>query len=140
MGITEDENCLFCKDSTETIEHIYISCNNTARIWNETISWVRDLYDPHFIISDQEKIFGCTSKDQICQTLIISVKDVIYQKRKSGTRMEMVDVKRSLLKNLSILKSKNMVQNNHVQFQNRWEVFSIDLRNDTHTKNSWYIF
>ena len=140
MRISEDENCLFCKDHTETIEHIYISCNNTARIWNETISWVRDLYDPHFIISDQEKIFGCTSKDPICQTLIISVKDVIYQKRKSGTRLEMVDVKRSLLKNLSILKSKNMVQNNHVQFQNRWEVFITDLRNDTHTKNSWYIF
>ena len=140
MGITEDENCLFCKDHIETIEHIYISCNNTVRIWNETISWVRNLYDPHFIISDQENIFGCISNDQICHTLIISVKDVIYQKRKSGTRMVMSDVKRSLLKNLNILKSKNMVQTNQAQFLNFWEVFITDLRNDTYTKTSWYIF
>ena len=84
--------------------YIYISCNNTVRIWNETISWERNVYDPHFIISDQENFSGCTSKDQICQILIISVKDVIYQKRKSGTRMVITDVKRSLLKNLNILK------------------------------------
>ena len=87
MGISDDENCLFCRDHLETIEHIYISCANTVRIWNDVVIWVRNIYDPHFIISDQEKFFDCSSKDQICQILITSVKDVIYQKRKSGTRM-----------------------------------------------------
>ena len=140
MGIIERETCLYCKDHIETIEHIYLSCSNTITIWNETISWVRNVYDPHFIISDQEKIFGCTAKDQICQLVIISVKDVIYEKRKKGTKMSISDVKRSLLKNLNILKSRNMVQNNQTQFVNLWDLFITDLRNDTYTKNSWYIF
>ena len=56
MGIIEEETCLYCRDHIETIEHIYLSCNNTVRIWNEAISWVRNIYNPHFIISDQEKI------------------------------------------------------------------------------------
>ena len=72
--------------------------------------------------------------------MIISVKDVIYEKRKKGTKMSIRDVKRSLLKNLNILKSRNMVQNNQIQFVNLWDLFITDLRNDTYTKNSWYIF
>ena len=56
IGIIEEETCLYCKDHIETIEHRYLSCNNTVRIWNEAISWVRNIYDPHFIISDQEKV------------------------------------------------------------------------------------
>ena len=140
MGIIEDENCLFCKDHVETIEHIYLSCVNTIRIWNDVLTWVRRIYDPHFMISDHEKIFGCSSKDHICQLIIISVEDVIYQKRKSGKKMIITDVKRSLLKNLNILNSKNMVQNNQQHFLNLWEIFIEDLRNDTFTKNSWYIF
>ena len=140
MGIIEDDKCLYCKDHLETIEHIYIFCNNTIRIWNETISWVRNIYDPHFTISDQEKIFGYSSTDPIGQIIVISVKDVIYQKRKSGTRMMMADVKRCLLKNLNILKSRIMSQTNQIQFTDSWEIFITDLRNDIHTKNSWYIF
>ena len=72
--------------------------------------------------------------------ICISVKYVIYQKRKIGTRMVIADVKRSLLKNLNILKSRNMVHNNQLHFLNSWDVFIEDLRNDTYTKNSWYIF
>ena len=45
--------------------------------------------------------------------------------------MVITDVKRSLLKNLNILKSKNIVQNNQLQFLNSWDVFIADLRNDT---------
>ena len=49
MGIIERETCLYCKDHIETIEHIYLSCSNTITIWNETISWVRNIYDPHIL-------------------------------------------------------------------------------------------
>ena len=54
--------------------------------------------------------------------------------------MSIIDVKRSLLKNLNILKSKNMVQDSQTQFLNSWDLFITDLRNDTYIKNSWYIF
>ena len=59
MNIVDSENCLFCKEYPETIEHIYLSCTNSIKLWNETIFWVRSIYDPHFMISDHEQIFGC---------------------------------------------------------------------------------
>ena len=66
MKITDSDLCHSCKE-TETIEHAYLNCTNTARLWVNSIAWVRDIHDPHFAISDFEKIFGCSStKLQIC--------------------------------------------------------------------------
>ena len=45
MKIVESENCLLCKDQTETIEDIYLQCPNSINLWNETITWVRNIYD-----------------------------------------------------------------------------------------------
>ena len=86
--IIDSENCLFCKEYPETIEHIYSLCTNSIKLWNETISWLRNIYDPHFMISDHEKVFG-----QVTHLIIISVKDFIYQKRKDGKEMIISDVK-----------------------------------------------
>ena len=139
MKIVESENCLFCKDQVETIEHIYLQCPNSVNLWNETIKWVRNIQDRHFIISDHEKIFGTTDNIHVTNLLIISVKDVIYQKRKEGKTMSIIDVKRSLLKNLSIVKLKDVLQDDLELFEAKWEPFITDLRNDIHTKNSWFI-
>ena len=80
MGIISNDKFLYCKDFIEIIEHIYIQCENTRQIWNDTEKWVREIYDSHFRISDIEKIFGCMENNQITQLIIITVKYVIYQK------------------------------------------------------------
>ena len=137
MNIVESENCLFCGQGPETIEHIYLLCVNTADLWRETTAWIRKIYDHHFIISDHEKIFGSPLDDQITNLVIFSVKDVIYQKRKTGSQMAILDVKRCFLKNLSILKSKTTDSND--TFEEKWEVFILNFRGDIHTRDSWYI-
>ena len=106
MTIMDSDTRLFCKDCTETIEHIYIHCNTVKKFWNDTIAWVRNIYDVHFIISDHEKIFGCSTDNQVSQLLIISVKDVIYQKRKQGKEMTIADVKSCLLKKIEYYEDK----------------------------------
>ena len=79
MEIVDSDTCLFCKDCIETIEHIYLHCNNVKKLWNNTITWVKSIYDVHFIISDHEHVFGCSTDNQVSQLLITSVKDVKYQ-------------------------------------------------------------
>ena len=69
----------------------------------------------------------------------ISVKDVIYYKRKNGGEMCVTDVKMCLLKNLSILKSKELSNNTTNIFENRWFNFIRDFRNDERVRRSWYI-
>ena len=54
------------------------------------------IYDAHFKISDIEKIFGENNNSPVTQLIILSVKDVIYLKRKTGKRMTLGDLKMSL--------------------------------------------
>ena len=49
-------------------------------LWNNTENWVRTKYNPYFKISDKYN-------DCIKHMIITSVKDVTYQKRKSGNIM-----------------------------------------------------
>ena len=107
--LPKEDKCSYCKEYTETIEHIYLECINSISIWNSTITWVRSINDNHFIISDYEKMFGGPTNKSITNMIIISIKDVIYQKRKSGGEMMITDVKRCLLKNLNVLKSKEVL-------------------------------
>ena len=104
MELSETENCIFCKEGPETIEHIYLLCRNSIKIWNDTVLWVRAIYDPQFMISDHEKIFGGISNNEVIHVIIMSVKDVIYRKRKIGKEMTLSDVKKCLQKNLSVFK------------------------------------
>ena len=138
MNLSDTENCLYCNEGPETIEHIYLQCRNSIKIWFDTVSWVRSIYDPQFTISDHEKIFGGITNNQVLNVLILSVKDVIYQKRKVGKEFTLSEVKKCLLKNLSILKSKELVLTGTDEFVNRWNPFIQDLNEDIYTRNSWY--
>ena len=129
MNIVESEKCLYCQ-GIETIEHVYLQCPNSTNLWRETTLWVRNIYDRHFIISNQEKIFGSGNNDQITNLIITSTKDVIYQKRKEGKKMFLSDVKRCLLKNLSIVKSKDILLDELENFEAKWDPFIVDLRSD----------
>ena len=139
MNIINFDHCLYCKEGPETIEHIYLDCSNALNLWKDTTKWVRSIYDNHFIISDNEKIFGGAKKSSVTNVLITSVKDVIYHKRKTGSKMCITDVKRCLLRNLSILKTEELIANNMESFENRWYSFITDLRNDITVNGSSYI-
>ena len=76
MGISETPHCLFCKTEKETIEHIYIECDNVKNLWKVTEDCVRMINDAHFKISDIEKIFGENNSSPVKQLVILSVKDV----------------------------------------------------------------
>ena len=138
MNIIDSEKCLFCKDEVETIEHEYLYCVNSSKLWQDTITWVRNIHNHHFMISEQEKIFGSHQKDNVTDMIIISVKDVIYQKRKEGKEMVITDVKQCLQKNLRVQKAKEILSDTLGSFEEKWNSFITDLRSDIYTTNSWY--
>ena len=137
MGISETPNYLFCHN-IETIEHICIECENVIELWKNTEKWVRRIYSPHFKISDTDKIFWEKNSEYIKQTIIISVKDVIYQKRKKGDEINRADVKRAMLKNLHILRTQESTSTQISSFDNNWRIFIDCLNTDLSTQHSWY--
>ena len=98
MGISETPNCLFCKIDKESIEHAYIECENVKGLWKATEDCVRLIDDSDFKISDIDKIFGDQGNNQVKQLIILSVRDVIHFKRKTGRKIALGDLKRCLQK------------------------------------------
>ena len=137
MGLSTTPNCLFC-DDLETIEHIYLECPNSVRLWHETENWVKGLNYPHFKISGNEEIFGEKHNDKLQHIIIISIKDVIYQKRKSGNNMYLSHVKRQVLTNLHITKTQELLRHDISNFDEIWRNVIVPLRTDPSTQNSWY--
>ena len=55
---------------------------------------VRLIHDSHFKIADIEKIFGAIDNNQVKLVIILNVRDVIYHKGKTGSKMTLGDLKR----------------------------------------------
>ena len=138
MNILDTPNCFFC-NAIETIEHVYIDCPNVISLWHNTENWVKTMFSPHFKIADIEKNFGEKNNNQLKHLIITSIKDVIYAKRKQGNKMLLLDVKRSIVKNLHILKTQELLKKRLSNFENDWREIIHCLRIDPATKNSWYL-
>ena len=59
-----------------------MECPNAIHLWKETENWAKSLHYSHFKISDTEKKFDEKYNYHSKHIIIISIKDVIYQKRK----------------------------------------------------------
>ena len=40
MNITDDPRCTFCKESEETIIHLFVECPQTNLLWQNVFSWI----------------------------------------------------------------------------------------------------
>ena len=85
------------------------------------------------MISDHEKIFDGSKKNPVLNLIIFSVKDVIYQKRKTVKEMVITGVKKCLLKSPSVIKAKETLSDSIMAFEVNLNLFILDFREDIHT-------
>ena len=58
IGVVDSPNCTFCREATESVEHLLFSCRITSNFWKHVLSWLRD-NDVHVgIVTEPDIIFG----------------------------------------------------------------------------------
>ena len=58
IGVVDSPNCTFCREATESVEHLLFSCRITSKFWKHVLSWLRD-NDVHVgIVIEPDIIFG----------------------------------------------------------------------------------
>ena len=97
------------------------------------------IYDSHFKTAGIEKILGDIDNNQVKQVIILSVRNVINHKRKTGSKMTVGDLKRCLQKNLNLKRSQEALLRKGDSFDQTWNIFLNDLREHYNTKHSWYL-
>ena len=41
IGLQDSTNCTFCKETPETLIHLFWSCDITSSFWNDVTEWIR---------------------------------------------------------------------------------------------------
>ena len=121
MGLSETNNCPYCGQTEETVEHAFIQCATVRNFWNEVERWLRQVIDGSIKISDIEKIMGTGYLENITDKTIIATKKVIYRNRQSGKTYRLAEVK-SCLRNQMVLEEYHAnIEGTEQLFLHTWE-------------------
>ena len=58
MGIRNTDKCVFCKDSTDSVDHMLLWCPIITTLWNEVNMWLSEIGFLYYNLSDSRKILG----------------------------------------------------------------------------------
>ena len=120
MRILSTNECVYCKNQTDTISHALLECPETTNLWRQVELWLREHVEQSIKISDKEKIFGTTEKNQYTfqiNMFILITKLIIYQKRPDGLKCNIYDVLRSV-------KNEMLADEYECEINQRMEKFS----------------
>ena len=81
FGITDNDICLLCKKSKETIEHLFIECDTCYKAWLLGENIVKYLGNPNFYLFDCKIILGINIKDDMLLLLIGKLHKTIWNIR-----------------------------------------------------------
>jgi len=91
MGLVPSPMCSFCGNTEESLEHLFIYCDNSKHFWSSSTEWLNEFgFDVRYL-STFDIAFGLTSKDSLLlnhviitwfnNNIIILGKYIIYQSR-----------------------------------------------------------
>ena len=84
MGVQNDEQCSFCKDERENIQHIFWNCKHVQNFWNNCRIWINENCDNANITAFTEALvlFGHDTNfysDDVFDLIILWAKYFIYK-------------------------------------------------------------
>ena len=75
MKIAPDNGqCSLCKDSLETLEHIFLNCSHTKIFCNTLFSFIKDKIDREFRDSNKTYLILCNHSGPIINYLLLTAK------------------------------------------------------------------
>ena len=120
--------CTFCKQTEETIYHIFWECNTVKRIWLDLKNWLNTV-DVQLSFSNIQVIFGVKGKNNYAlNAIIILVKNIIYKCTKKGIIPNFNYIKRQIAQYYYISKCAytNLGQETH--FLKFWSILHLLFR------------
>jgi hypothetical protein len=94
----ETNECTFCKNSPETLAHLFYNCNKVKDMWHAVANWVLNKKGIHMKLNKTVILFGLTdkTKDVFLNWLLINIKYYIYKTKIEKRELNIVAVKNTL--------------------------------------------
>ena len=87
IKILEDDSCSYCKNSPETLQHLFWTCPIVSQFWNSLFSFFTEINLPHERLSFKMIIFGTLDleKNTLLNLLLLLAKQYIYNSKFSSS-------------------------------------------------------
>lgn len=80
IGINDSDLCTFCREESETIEHLLVTCKHIEQLWRDICIWfIRSGYLQLDHLDGKQIILGIQSTDIIINHIVLITKFVIYR-------------------------------------------------------------
>ena len=72
LGLAENDKCDFCKEHVDSVEHYLWSCSTSKTFWDETQTWLQNIFENNFNLTLERVLIGHTFDSQSFTNLIIN--------------------------------------------------------------------
>ena len=118
--ISEDDNCSFCNNEAETIEHLFFYCPKINDLWGKYIKWVQSVNYNKIELDIKLILLGPKKIDPLLFTIITIVKQIIYKKRHKNKAPTLAQIQCILKYHMNIERYIAMCNNRIPHFLGKW--------------------
>jgi hypothetical protein len=124
IGIIDSPLCTFCKESSETILHLFVGCRVVGQLVQDVALWLEALFDEPILLTDSDIILGRSKySDRLLNYLLILLKYYIYKQRARNTLPVLIGFKKDLEYYYNLEKYIYMKNCREPYFKKKWKVF-----------------
>ena len=132
MNIHDSSSCPICNDSTQTIEHMFITCSSAIEFWNQFYKWYT--FEPLSRFTNTEILYGIIRNNSIETTLnqiILIAKYHIYCNATSNANLDFVAFLERLKNTIETEKYIAYTSHASEEFSKKWRRMKLDLFNSS---------
>ena len=98
MGKAQSSYCIFCKDSQETLIHIFCNCEISKQLWKEVEKWITHATCIPIKFSPEEILFGYLNPDNFypINTIVLVTKTYIFTKSRNALPLDIFELKNKI--------------------------------------------
>ena len=124
MNITDNITCTFCKDSNETISHLFFDCRFVKVIWNQLKAWLMLEFNFNFSCSKTETLFGCLNTSVPINMILLLTKQFIFSCKTNKSILNLEIFKKRFKLYILCEKYNAFQTDRYHQFLKIWHNFS----------------
>ena len=121
--------CCFCKESPETIAHLFCQCPNVTQLWHNIEHWISNKVKIKLTLINSLKILGHCKMDRNYWPLnlvILVIKKYVYSCSKRGFQLNIFHLQNEVQNAFLEQRYVSEINSNQPVFPKRWELW-VDL-------------
>ena len=81
LEVINDDTCSFCKQASETLEHLLITCKHAQKFWKDLLGWYQQFSKEEISVNLRTIVLGWRTVDQpiLDSYILLSAKSFIYK-------------------------------------------------------------